>query len=73
MNSFAIYTRQSVYKGDEFSSCDAQFMTCQDFAKAVGGPNQQWVGCRLDDEGFSGTTRRGRRRTAALWVRSRHG
>lgn len=53
---YAIYTRQSVDKGDEFSSCEVQFLTCQDFAKATGGPNLQWIGQRFDDEGYSGAT-----------------
>ena len=34
---YAIYTRQSVDKGGESSSCEVQFLTCQDFAKATGG------------------------------------
>ena len=53
---YAIYTRQSVDKGDEFSSCEVQFLTCQDFAKATGGPGLRWIGQRFDDEGYSGAT-----------------
>lgn len=30
---YAIYTRQSVETLTDFSSCDAQFQTCQDFAR----------------------------------------
>ena len=37
---YAIYTRQSVERLEDFSSCQAQFMTCEDFAKATGEPNQ---------------------------------
>ncbi len=33
---YAIYTRQSVEKLADFSSCQAQFDTCRDFAEAVG-------------------------------------
>jgi len=53
---YAVYTRQSVDKGDEFSSCEVQFLTCRDFAKAAGGPDLQWIGQRFDDEGQSGAT-----------------
>ena len=53
---YAIYTRQSVEKLADFSSCDAQFHTCQDFANAIGEPNLHWCGQRFDDEGQSGAT-----------------
>ena len=53
---YAIYTRQSVDKGDEFSSCEAQFMTCRDFAKETREPGVHWIGERFDDEGRSGAT-----------------
>ncbi|KPK51106.1 MAG: hypothetical protein AMK72_00435 [Planctomycetes bacterium SM23_25] len=46
---YAIYTRQSVDKGDEFSSCEAQFMTCRDFATETGDPGLHWIGERFDD------------------------
>ena len=47
----AIYTRRSRDKGDEFSSCDAQFEICNDFLVREG-----WTGSgiRYDDEGESG-------------------
>jgi site-specific DNA recombinase len=51
---YAVYTRQSVEKGDEFSSCEAQFITCRDFAKETGEPGLRWLGQRFDDEGRSG-------------------
>jgi site-specific DNA recombinase len=53
---YAVYTRQSVDKGDEFSSCQVQFLTCKDSAKATGAPDLQWIGQRFDDEGYSGAT-----------------
>lgn len=53
---YAIYTRQSTDKGDEFSSCDVQFATCQAWAKATGGPHLHSIGQPFDDEGFSGAT-----------------
>jgi len=53
---YAIYTRQSVDRGDEFSSCEAQFITCRDFAKETGEPGLRWLGQRFDDEGRSGAT-----------------
>ena len=56
MIRYAIYTRQSVEKLADFSSCDAQFHTCQDFADAIGEPNRHWCGQRFDDEGQSGAT-----------------
>ena len=56
MIRYAIYTRQSVEKLADFSSCDAQFHTCQDFANAIGEPNLHWCGQRFDDEGQSGAT-----------------
>jgi len=56
MFRYAIYTRQSVEKLADFSSCDAQFHTCRDFADAIGEPNRHWCGQRFDDEGQSGAT-----------------
>jgi len=53
---YAVYTRQSVDKAGEFASCDAQFMTCRDFAKETGEPWLHWIGQRFDDEGRSGAT-----------------
>jgi DNA invertase Pin-like site-specific DNA recombinase len=53
---YAIYTRQSVDKGDEFSSCEAQFVTCRDFAKETREPGVHWIGERFDAEGRSGAT-----------------
>ncbi len=53
---YAIYTRQSVEKPDTFSLCDAQFMTCRDFAKAAGERHQRWIGYRIDDDGYSSAT-----------------
>jgi len=53
---YAIYTRQSVEKLADFTSCDAQFHTCRDTADTVGGPNLIWCGQRFDDEGQSGAT-----------------
>lgn len=38
---YAIYTRQSVEKLADFSSCQAQFRTCQDFVAAVNDPHLQ--------------------------------
>ncbi|MEX2672450.1 MAG: hypothetical protein WD294_10105 [Phycisphaeraceae bacterium] len=40
----------------DFSSCDAQFHTCRDFAEATGEPGLVWRGQRFDDEGESGAT-----------------
>ena len=37
---YAIYTRQSTDKGDEFSSCEVQFLTCRESAEALGRPIQ---------------------------------
>ena len=55
---YAVYTRQSMDKGDEFSSCEAQFMTCRDFAKETGEPGLHWIGERFDDEGRGGCAHR---------------
>ncbi|HUX15322.1 MAG TPA: recombinase family protein [Phycisphaerae bacterium] len=52
----AVCTRRSVDKGDEFSSCEAQFVTCRDFAKETGEPGLHWISERFDDEGRSGAT-----------------
>jgi DNA invertase Pin-like site-specific DNA recombinase len=53
---YAIYTRQSVEKLADFSSCEAQFHTCRDFVKAMNDPLLHWCGHRFDDEGQSGST-----------------
>jgi len=53
---YAIYTRQSSDGLLDFSSCDAQFQTCRDFAQQSGGPNLHWIGQHFDDEGYSGAT-----------------
>jgi len=52
---YAIYTRQSVEKLADFSSCEAQFHTCQDYVSAFDDPNLHWCGQRFDDEGQSGS------------------
>ena len=49
---YAIYTRQSVERPADFSSCDAQFMKCRSFADR--DTNTAWIGERFDDEGESG-------------------
>ncbi|MFP4107205.1 MAG: recombinase family protein [Phycisphaerae bacterium] len=53
---YAIYTRQSVEKLADFSSCEAQFHTCRDFIQAMNDPLLHWCGQRFDDEGQSGST-----------------
>ncbi|NLX13363.1 MAG: recombinase family protein [Phycisphaerales bacterium] len=53
---YAIYTRQSVEKLADFSSCQAQFNTCQDFVAALNDPLLRWCGQQFDDEGQSGST-----------------
>ena len=53
---YAIYTRQSVERLMDFSSCEAQFLTCRDFARETGEPILTWCGQRFDDEGYSGST-----------------
>jgi len=53
---YAIYTRQSVEKADDLGSCDVQFMTCRDFARATGEPGLHWTDQRFDDDGYSGAT-----------------
>ncbi|MBN2130293.1 MAG: recombinase family protein [Sedimentisphaerales bacterium] len=53
---YAIYTRQSVDKLADFSSCQAQFDTCRDFARAGGERGLAWCGQHFDDEGQSGAT-----------------
>lgn len=53
---YAIYTRQSVDRGDDVGSCDAQFAACRDAARAAGGPNLHWIVRRFDDVGCSGAT-----------------
>lgn len=53
---FAIHTRQSVDTAKDLSSCDAQFQTCLDCARAYGDRDGDWVGERFDDKGWSGAT-----------------
>ena len=53
---YAIYTRQSVEKLADFSSCQAQFNTCKDFVAALNDPLLHWCGQHFDDEGQSGST-----------------
>lgn len=53
---YAIYTRQSSDSLQDFSSCQVQFMTCEDFARQTGEANLHWIGERFDDEGYSGVT-----------------
>ncbi|MCC6679471.1 MAG: recombinase family protein [Phycisphaeraceae bacterium] len=53
---YAIYTRQSVDRLMDFSSWQAQFMTCRDFAHATGEPDLRWCGRHFEDEGQSGDT-----------------
>lgn len=50
---YAIYTRQSVERPADFSSCEAQFDKCEARAK---DQNLEWVGERFDDQGISGGT-----------------
>ena len=64
---YAVYTRQSVDKGDEFSSCEAQFMTCRDFAAETGEPGLYWISQRFDDEGRSGATPSSNATCAPSW------
>ncbi len=56
MIRYAIYTRQSVEKLADFSSCEAQFHTCRDFVNALNDQRLRWCGQRFDDEGQSGAT-----------------
>jgi len=51
---YAVYTRQSVDGPDDFSSCDAQFAICRDFADASGEQELRWCQQRFDDPGHSG-------------------
>ncbi len=53
---YAIYTRQSVERLTDFSSCQSQFHTCQDFVATLDDPLLQWCGQHFDDEGQSGST-----------------
>jgi site-specific DNA recombinase len=53
---YAIYTRQSADTPADFSSCDAQFAVCSDFAKETGEPGLTWCGQQFDDRGYSGAT-----------------
>lgn len=53
---YAVYTRQSVEKLADFSSCQAQFQTCQNFIAALNDPHLHWCGQHFDDEGQSGST-----------------
>jgi DNA invertase Pin-like site-specific DNA recombinase len=56
LRRYAIYTRQSVDTTADFSSCDAQFAVCCDFAKETAEPGLSWCGQRFDDRGYSGAT-----------------
>lgn len=51
---YAIYTRQSVDKPTDFSSCEAQFLKCRDAAANATAEKLEWIGTRFDDEGVSG-------------------
>ncbi len=51
-----IYTRQLADTATDFSSCDAQFAVCRDFALGSGQREELWIGERFDDEGHSGAT-----------------
>ena len=53
---YAIYTRQSKQGDADFSSCDAQFHTCQEYAKQSGEPSLYWINQHFEDEGYSGAT-----------------
>jgi site-specific DNA recombinase len=53
---YAVYTRQSVDRLADFSSCESQFLTCQDYVRALNNPALQWCGQCFDDEGHSGAT-----------------
>ena len=53
---YAIYTRQSVERPTDFSSCDAQFDNCQSFIDQRKNESLAWVSVRFDDEGESGGT-----------------
>lgn len=53
---YAIYTRQSKQGLADFSSCEAQFHTCQECAKQSGESSLYWTGQHFEDEGYSGST-----------------
>jgi len=53
---FVIYTRQSVDTLKDLSSCEAQFAVCKDFARANGERDEDWIGVRFDDQGWSGAS-----------------
>ena len=53
---YAIYTRQSVDGLHYFSSCQAQFLLCQEHIRNSGEGNLTWIGSHLDDEGYSSAT-----------------
>src|SRR5689334_6185003 len=52
---FAIYTRQSVERPSDLSSCEAQFERCQLMIRDQ-SDGLEWIGTRFDDEGQSGGT-----------------
>jgi len=52
---YAIYTRQSTERLDDFTSCDGQFVICQEFVEQSGEPGLHWCGS-IDAEGYSGAT-----------------
>jgi len=41
---YAVYTRHSVDTLTDFSSCEAQFHTCQEFVRSLNKPTFQWCG-----------------------------
>ena len=53
---YAIYTRQSKQGTADFSSCDAQFHTCREYARQSGEYSLHWTGQHFEDEGYSGST-----------------
>lgn len=53
---YAVYTRQSKQGRADFSSCNAQFLTCQEYARQSGEPSLHWTGQHFEDEGYSGST-----------------
>ena len=53
---YAIYTRQSNQGLFDFSSCDAQFLTCEKHVKQSEDPSLLWTGHHFKDEDYSGST-----------------
>lgn len=52
---FAIYTRQSAEPRDGLSSCEGQFQTCLDFARAAGWLDEGLIAEHFEDQGGSGS------------------